>query len=239
VFPPQTDNFQKPINFKSVLGNEFFGKKGEKPGEEKPSEKKPEPKENPKPKSKPKPFHCEHCGRDGHLAEFCFRRKREERLARELANKDWYRPSRGVPEPRLGPRGEGMVCTIYPRERREFVPRGEPPHREGGRRVELGRGEFAGRSFARGQYEYGGNDRSFRSQWSYVPQSPLRGTCSPPRGRVGVPPRRDRMDFANPTFEQMVRHWFDSFCTNPSAESCAHSSSRFLFCMWEAWRAFG
>jgi hypothetical protein len=32
---------------------------------------------------------------------------------------------------------------------------------------------------------------------------------------VGVPPRRDRMDFANPTFEQMARHWFDSFCTNP------------------------
>jgi hypothetical protein len=27
------------------------------------------------------------------------------------------------------------------------------------------------------------------------------------------------MDFANPTFEQMARHWFDSFCTNPSAES--------------------
>jgi hypothetical protein len=25
-------------------------------------------------------------------------------------------------------------------------------------------------------------------------------------GRVGVPPRRDRMDFANPTFEQMARH---------------------------------
>jgi hypothetical protein len=23
------------------------------------------------------------------------------------------------------------------------------------------------------------------------------------------------MDFANPTLEQMVRHWFDSFCTNP------------------------
>jgi hypothetical protein len=27
VFPPQTDNFQKPIKFKSVFGNEFFGKK--------------------------------------------------------------------------------------------------------------------------------------------------------------------------------------------------------------------
>jgi hypothetical protein len=85
VFPPQTDNFQKPIKFKSDLGNEFFRKKGEKPSEEKP-----EPKGSPKPKPKPKPFHCEHCGRDGHLAEFCFRRKREKRLARELSNKDRY-----------------------------------------------------------------------------------------------------------------------------------------------------
>jgi hypothetical protein len=115
VFHPQTNNFQEPIKFKSVLGNEFFGKKGEKPSEEKPSEEKSEPKENPKSKPKPKPFHCEHCGRDGHLAEFCFRRKREERLARELANKDRYCPSCGVPEPRLVSRGEGMVHTIYPR----------------------------------------------------------------------------------------------------------------------------
>jgi hypothetical protein len=82
----------------------FFGKKGEKPSEEKPG-----PKENPKPKPKPKPFHCEHYGRDRHLAEFCFTRKREERLARELANKDRYRPSRGVPDPGLVMGGEGMV----------------------------------------------------------------------------------------------------------------------------------
>jgi hypothetical protein len=109
VLPPQSDNFQKAIKFKSDLGNEFFGKKGEKPSEEKP-----EPKESTKPKPKPKSFHCEHCGRDGHLAKFCFRRKRKERLARDLSNKDRYRPSRGVPKPRLVPRGEGMVCTIYP-----------------------------------------------------------------------------------------------------------------------------
>jgi hypothetical protein len=129
VFPPQTNNFQEPIKFKSVLGNEFFGKKGEKPSEEKTGEEKPEPKENPKPKPKPKSFYCEHCGRDGHLAEFCFKKKHEERLARELANKDRYRPSRGVPEPRLVPRGEGVVRTIYPRGRHQYVPRGEPPHR--------------------------------------------------------------------------------------------------------------
>jgi hypothetical protein len=54
-----------------------------------------------------------------------------------------------------------------PLEEREFVPRGEPPHREGARRVGFGHGEFAGRSFACGQYNYGGNDRSFRSQRSY------------------------------------------------------------------------
>jgi hypothetical protein len=125
------------------------------------------------------------------------------------------------------PRGEGMARTIYPQERREFVPRGEPRHRKGGRRVGFGCGVFAGRSFARGQYEYGGNDRSFRSQRSYGPRSPLRGTPSPPRGHVGVPPRSDRMDFANPTFEQMARHWFVLFCTNPSAESFSHSRSCF------------
>jgi hypothetical protein len=144
-----------------------------------------------------------------------------------LANKDRYRPSCGVPEPRLVPRSEGMVRTIYPRERCEFLPQGEPPQREGGRRVGFGRDEFAGRSFARGQHEYGGNDHSFRSQRSYGLQSPLCGTHSSPRGRVGVPPRSDRMDSANPTFEQMARHWFDSFCTNPSVESFAHSRSRF------------
>jgi hypothetical protein len=87
--------------------------------------------------------------------------------------------------------------------------------------------EFAGHSFARGQYEYGGSDRSFRSHRSYGPWSPLCGTRSPPRGHVGVPPRRYRIDFANATFEQMARHSSDLFCTNRSAEFFAHSRSRF------------
>jgi hypothetical protein len=103
---------------------------------------------------------------------------------REMVNKDRYRPSRGVPEPRMVPKGEGVVCTIHPRERREIVPRDEPPHREVGRRVGFERGEFAGRSFIRGQYKNGG-DWSFRSHRSYWPWSPLRGTCSPPRGACG------------------------------------------------------
>jgi hypothetical protein len=144
VFPPQTNNFHK---FKSELGNEFFGKKGEKPSEEKP-----QPRENPKPQPKPKsiPFHCDHCRRDGHLAEFYFRRKREDRFARETANKDRYHPSRGVPEYRVVLRGEGVVHTIYPRERCEFPTWGVPPQKDIGRRAGFRRGEFVGRSFTNG-----------------------------------------------------------------------------------------
>jgi hypothetical protein len=38
IFPHSTNDFQKPIKFKSDLGNEFVGKKDEKASEEKPSE---------------------------------------------------------------------------------------------------------------------------------------------------------------------------------------------------------
>jgi hypothetical protein len=107
-----------------------------------------------------------------------------ERFPWELLNKDMYRPSRGVPEPPMVPRGDGVVYTIPPQGRREFLPPGVPPLRDGGRHVGFGCGEFAGRSFTRGQYEHGGNDRSFRSQRNYEPRSPLRGMHSPPRGLV-------------------------------------------------------
>jgi hypothetical protein len=48
IFPPKTNNFQKPMS---------FVKEGEK---------KPQPKEKPKPKPKPILFHCDYFGRDGH-----------------------------------------------------------------------------------------------------------------------------------------------------------------------------
>jgi hypothetical protein len=84
----------------------------EKPSEkasEKPSEK---PSGEPLPKPKPKPilFHCKFCGKDGHKREFCYKRKREARMAKEWANKDRYHPSHGVPEPRMPlPKGKGFV----------------------------------------------------------------------------------------------------------------------------------
>jgi hypothetical protein len=95
----------------------FFGKEREKASEEKLVEKSSgeKPSEQPKPKPKPKlvRFHCGFCGRDGHKDEFCFKRKREERMAKEWANKDKYHPSDGVLEPRVQmPRAKASVRTV-------------------------------------------------------------------------------------------------------------------------------
>jgi hypothetical protein len=91
----------------------------EKPSEkasEKPSEKLSEkPCEEPHPKPKPRSirFHCEFCGKDGHKREFCYKIKREARMAKEWANKDKYHPSHGVPEPRMPlPKGKDFVCKF-------------------------------------------------------------------------------------------------------------------------------
>jgi hypothetical protein len=122
VFPPQTNDFQKPIKFVSTLGKVFFGKESEEKPVEKPSEEKPiekpsgeKPSEQPHPKPKPKPirFHCGYCGRDCHKDEFCFKRKRDERMAKEWANRDKYHPSNGVLEPRVQmPRAKVSVRTV-------------------------------------------------------------------------------------------------------------------------------
>jgi hypothetical protein len=117
VFSPQTNDFQKPIKFVSTSGKVFFGKESEKASEEKPVEKPSgeKPSEHPKPKPKPKlvRFHCGYCGRDGHKDEFCFKRKREERMGKEWANKDKYHPSDGVLEPSVQmPRAKASVRTV-------------------------------------------------------------------------------------------------------------------------------
>jgi hypothetical protein len=117
VFPPQTNDFQKPIKFVSTFGKVLFGKESEKVSEEKLVEKSSgeKPSEQPQPKPKPKlvRFHYGYCGKDGHKDEFCFKRKREERMAKEWANKDKYDPSSGVLEPRVQmPRAKASVRTV-------------------------------------------------------------------------------------------------------------------------------
>jgi hypothetical protein len=117
IFPHSTNDFQKPIKFISTSGKVFFGKESEKPSEEKSVEKlsgeKPSEQTHPKPKPKVMKFHCDYCGRDGHKSEFCFKKKREGRMAKEWANKDKYHPSNGVLEPRVQmPRAKASVRTI-------------------------------------------------------------------------------------------------------------------------------
>jgi hypothetical protein len=95
----------------------FLGKESEKPSEEKPVEKPSGEKPNEQPQSKPKPklvrFHCDYCGRDCHKGEFCFKRRRDERMAKEWANKDKYHPFNGVLEPRVQmPRAKASVRTV-------------------------------------------------------------------------------------------------------------------------------
>jgi hypothetical protein len=117
IFPHSTNDFQKPIKFIRTLGKVLFGKESKKPSEEKPVEKPngEKPSEQPHPNLKPKvmKFHCDYCGRDGHKSEFCFKRKREERMAKEWANKYKYHPSNGVLEPRVQmPRAKASVRTV-------------------------------------------------------------------------------------------------------------------------------
>jgi hypothetical protein len=76
VFPPRTNDFQKPIKFVSTSGKVFFGKESEKASEEKPVEKPSGEKPSVQPKPKPKlvRFHYSYSGRDGHKDEFCFKK---------------------------------------------------------------------------------------------------------------------------------------------------------------------
>jgi hypothetical protein len=115
-------------------------------------------------------------------------------------------------------------------------------HGADGRYFESGGVEFPGRSPPRDQYEFG-RGHNFESQRGYGPHFPFRGTRTPPVRREWFShggsrfdrfdrmdrsvDRRSRMYVANPTFEEMARHWFDTVGTNPSVESFARSRSWF------------
>jgi hypothetical protein len=94
-----------------------------------------------------------------------------------------------------------------------------------GERFGRARGGFAGRPPTRPQYVSRGDDRSFGFQRNYGPRFPPRGTrtSSMGHGKFGGM----GMMFANPSFEQMARHWFNFLCANPSVESLGHSRSCF------------
>jgi hypothetical protein len=259
MFPPNTNDLQKPIKFVSTSGKVFFGKESERASEENPVERVSREKTSEQPQPKPKPklvrYHCGYCRRDGHKEEFCFKRKREERMAKEWANKDKYHPSNGVPEPHVQmPRAKASVRSVPAWGERKAVGgaaaqatpvrsvRGTSQTgagldrlqfgfraRTGTRIVSGGRGsggwagEVAGGKFARRsphRAQYGDRrGRSFELERRDIPWAFFRGFGPPPvregwfphggyrgGGRGGSFGRKDGLDGANPTFEQMARY---------------------------------
>jgi hypothetical protein len=109
----------------------------------------------------------------------------------------------------------------------------------GGWSGESAGGQFGRRSPPRVQYKYG-RSRSFETErWDgprssfhgfgpslvregWFPRSGFRGGVR--RGSFG---RKDGLDCANPTFEQMAQHWLYSFGINTVTKSFVHSRARF------------
>ena len=146
-------------------------------------------------------FHCEFCKRQGHLEEFCFRRKRLERVERAQARQDsFYQQGGRKRVPRFQRRGERLEA----RARRSGGGRGAGFGRRapgGGVRSGGGPGHLVGCSGPHGR-----DFAQFRSP--YQTASVFTPNCFTP----GV----------FPSFEQMARHWFSSFA-NPSVGPYAHS----------------
>jgi hypothetical protein len=133
-------------------------------------------------------------------------------------------------------RQQGGQFGFCARDESRFVAGGRG---SGGWSGELAGGEFAGHSPPRDQYEFG-RGRSFESQRGYRPFFSYHGSRTPPMRREWFShggsrfdrmdrsfDRRGRIGVANPTFEEMARHWFHTFGTNPSVESFARSRSWF------------
>ena len=94
---------------------------------------------------------------------------------------------------------------------------------DGGRYRAPAGGRFAGRALGRPQYGYGPRDRGFGGGYD--------APCFPHVGGRQPRGRRDRgyafTDFANPSVEQMARHWFASHLANPSIKTFAHPLSHY------------
>jgi hypothetical protein len=148
-------------------------------------------------------YHCEYCERDGHLASFCFRRKRDERRVSESSRKDMNRPSHGV--------------HAQPVQRRPRRPSGVLPLAARPQAVRL-RGGRARRDAGRVSYGQEPCDRGFGSYFPSGPQFPSCGDRFPSGpGMFGV--------FPNTFQGQIPHHWYSSQFTYPSVVPFAHPVS--------------
>ena len=143
---------------------------------------------------------CDYCHRQGHLEEFCFRRKRAERLEKSWRNKDQFHQEGSRPVfPRRAEWSDDRARRVGGGSGDDF-----------GRRAPVGGGfpQAPGRRFG---YDFGPPSFEFeRARFERDPRfgSEYFGSSAPA---------------FHPTYEQMARHWFS---THPSVEPFAHPFDR-------------
>ena len=180
-------------------------------------------------------FQCEYCHRGGHLEEFCFRRKRDERRDLEMRNRYMYHASYDgyVPreerrfvdhsmrrnvrryEPRYEerfarPRG-GMPRDVRPRY--DTRPRYEPRPRYVEPRMVIHRGDRARRG--------GCSTHDFAPRGGGVE----RRVVSNPNG--GNAPMASSGMLINAFLGRLAQHWMSSKLSNPSVGAFAHASPHY------------
>src|SRR6185437_6507550 len=139
VWVPKPNELRNPLDTLSAAAAQVAQKKRAVP---------PRPQARPPPPKREVRYHYEYCDREGHLEEFCFRRKRAVRREQERRNLDMYFARVHGP-----PRRSGRQDV---RARRVGGGQGD---RESYRAPAGGR--FAGRDPGRPQYCYGPQDRGF------------------------------------------------------------------------------
>ena len=139
VWVPKPNELRNPLDTLPAAVAQVAQKKGAAP---------PRPQARPPPPKREVRYHCEYCDREGHLEEFCFRRKQAVRREQERRNADMYYARVHGP-PQCG-------CRQDARARRVGGGQGDGC----AYRAPAG-GCFAGRAPSHFQYGYGPRDRGF------------------------------------------------------------------------------
>jgi hypothetical protein len=210
---------------------------------EKPSEKpsaKPCEKLHPKPKPRSIRFHCEFCEKNGDKKEFCYKRRREARMAKKWAKKDIYHPSHDVPEPRVKlPRAKKSVRKVTAWGERKAVGgavgratpvgpvKGTSKTGAGLDRQQFGFRARTDAKFGSGGHGSGGWSREF-ADGQFGRRSPPRAQYGDGRGRIFELERRDgpRFSFCGFGPPLVSEGWFPHNGYHGGVEFAGHSPPR-------------
>src|SRR6185312_13731569 len=102
VWVPKPNELRNPLDTLPAAAVQVAQNKGAAP---------PRPQARPPPPKREVRYHCEYCDREGHLEEFCFRRKRAVRREQERRNSEMY-SARVHGSPRRGGRQDASARRV-------------------------------------------------------------------------------------------------------------------------------